>query len=69
MTGRRGRNLRLSGGEEERGHAAAGRELMKAEGPDGEGAHRCHLAQDDGDDVDVEDCDVGGGCQGCFNHC
>ena len=59
--GRRRRNLSLSG-EEEDGHAAAGRELMKAEGPDGEGADDCHLPQDGGDDgdVDVEDCDVGG---------
>ena len=61
--GRRGRNLRLSG-EEKKGHAAAGRELMIAEGPDGEGADDCHLVQDGGDDGDVEDCDVGGICQG-----
>ena len=49
-----GRNLR--GGEED--HEAGGGELMKAEGPDGEGD--CHLVHDDDDEDadDVEDCDV-----------
>ena len=61
----KGRNLRSGKKEDE---AAEGRELMKAEGPDGEGAHDCHLVQDDRDygdgdddggdgDGDVRDCD------------
>ena len=57
----------MRGGEEDDA-AAEGGELMKAEGPDGEGG--CHLVlhddDGDGDDEDVEDCDVGpdgeGGC-------
>ena len=42
-------------GEEEEDDTAAGRELMKAEGPDGEAAGDCHRVQDDGDDGDDGD--------------
>ena len=52
----------MRGGEED--HEAGGRELMKAEGPDGEGD--CHLVHVDDDDEDVvEDCDVALRGEGC----
>ena len=53
----------MRGGEED--HEAEGGELMKAEGPDGEGD--CHPVHDDDqdDDEDVEDCDVALRGEGC----
>ena len=68
----KGRNLR-SGEEDQSGEkedeAAEGRELMKAEGPDGEGAHDCHLVQDDRDYGDGDDDDGDGDGDGDVRDC